>query len=749
MSFASVNITDCGQNIGKVFFRAWGRIYNNPYLTVTYRINKCATKIINSTCGVSNFDKSDRQKMTAEQQSTISQTDVVIVGAGPAGQMAAACLARMGVNVRIFDKKMDNRYIGQADGLQSRTLEVFQSMGFGDRAMKESNHMIELCFWDPKGNEVTEGITRTKRIADSIPGVSRFQQTVLHQGRVESWFQDSMRKWSKGTVKVERPAQVTSIEVDTSIAPSDVTSHPVTVIVDHLSAEKGAVEQYGSKIASGLYRQFEGDGNVLNVGLKETIKAKYVIGCDGAHSWVRKQMDNNVVMEGEQTDYIWGVLDGVPVTDFPDIRCRCAIHSHKGSIMIIPREHGLVRLYIQLEDIQRIEGGRIDRSKITPELILKSANNVFAPYKIDMDSIKWFTAYQIGQRVATAFEDSARRIFIAGDACHTHSPKAGQGMNVSMMDTFNLSWKLAHVVKGLADPVKLLPTYEGERRPVAQSLINLDYRLSRLFSAKPGESDPEEFAAVFEKSHLFTSGCTVDYMGSAIVEKDNSTHPVNVDPLYGIDKPLLNPLASRTPIGQRFLSTQVVMQSDAEAVHFGDLFVADGRWRVVFMSGDIAQNKIKMDQLHEIGGYLDSKDSFISVYTPQGAAKDSVIETKLLHSSPRTSVEWEQFPEAFKCRDERGRMDYWSIFADDMSYHHGHGKAYNTYGVDPKVGAIIIVRPDTYVAGIHSFSIEGVKEVEQFFSRFMTKLPKMPSIKRKEEQEFYGEADVGEPVLAL
>lgn len=682
--------------------------------------------------------------MTNPKDIVNSTTDVVIVGAGPAGHMAAACLARMGINVRIFDKRTGNRFIGQADGLQSRTLEIFQSMGFGDRAMKESNHMLELCFWNPK--EGSKGITRTDRIPDSLPGISRFQQTVLHQGRVESWFEDNMRKWSNGTVSVERPAQVTNIDIDRSIPETDIDSYPVTVTVEHLSAEQGEVEQFGSKVASGLYRQFDGDGNAELVGEKrEIIKAKYVIGCDGAHSWVRKQMDNNVTMEGEQTDYIWGVLDAIPITDFPDIRSRCAIHSHHGSVMIIPREHGLVRLYIQLEDIQRNEVGRIDRSKINAETIVHSANKVFAPYTLEMDSIKWFTAYQIGQRVATSFEDTSRRIFIAGDACHTHSPKAGQGMNVSMMDTFNLAWKLAHVVKGVADPTKLLGTYQEERRPIAQSLINLDYRLSRLFSGKPGEIDDQEFRTVFERSHLFTSGCTVDYCGSAIVEKDSKLYPVNVDPLSGNDSPYFTKLATNIGIGQRFENSQVVVQSDAKAVQLGDIFLADGRWRILFFSGSAQKN----ERLEQVSKYLLSDDSFIAKYTPQGSATDSVFESKLIHTTPRASIEWNDLPVAFRRRDSRQHMDYWSIYADDLSYHHGHGQAYQVYGINPDVGAIVIVRPDLYVSGVHEFSLEGVQNVTKFFANFMTASTKPSSAEAAEEPEFYGVEDVGQPVFAV
>lgn len=142
-------------------------------------------------------------------------------------------------------------------------------------------------------------------------------------------------------------------------------------------------------------------------------------------------------MEGEQTDFIWGVLDIIPITDFPDIRMRCAIHSaNSGSVMVIPRENKLVILYIQLTEVNK-DGGAVDRSTITPQVILKAAQKSMDPYTLTYDYCDWWTAYQIGQRVGDRFSAS-ERVFLAGDAVHTHSPKAGQGMSkfLSPKNTF-------------------------------------------------------------------------------------------------------------------------------------------------------------------------------------------------------------------------------------------------------------------------------------------------------------------------
>lgn len=379
--------------------------------------------------------------MTASAESKV---DVLIIGAGPAGLMMATSLARYGVHARIVDKRGTKIFNGQADGLQCRTLEIFDSLGFGHRAWREANHMLEICLWNPDEKGV---IRRSDRIPDTIPGISRFQQVVLHQGRIERFFLDTMEECSD--IRVERGVMPTAIEINESQV-EDNDAYPITVKLRHLSEEEATPQQTatsanGQAIQDGIFRSnlAKDDTDDLlaasrlneKANKEETVHAKYVLGADGAHSWTRRQI--GLTLEGESTDYIWGVLDIVPITDFPDIRMRCAIHSESsGSVMVIPRENKLVRLYIQLTTTEKVgdEAVKADRSKINPKVILESAQRIMAPYKLDYRKLDWWTAYQIGQRVGTKFSVH-ERVFLAGDAVHTHSPKAGQGMNVSMQDS--------------------------------------------------------------------------------------------------------------------------------------------------------------------------------------------------------------------------------------------------------------------------------------------------------------------------
>jgi phenol 2-monooxygenase len=310
--------------------------------------------------------------------------------------------------------------------------------------------MLEICLWNP---DKDGRLQRSNRIPDTIPGLSRFQQIVLHQGRIERFFLDSIKEHSD--IRVERGVLPTSFDFDEAKA-DDFEDYPISVTLRTLAEEESTPQQrqqhqrssdgQQTVIEDGLFRSnlvaddtedliqaAEAKGN-RNSNEVEHIKAKFLVGCDGAHSWVRRQVGFS--LEGSSTDYIWGVLGIVPITDFPDIRHRCAIHSaDAGSLMVIPRENKLVRLYIQLQatDSQK-NGSKADRSWITPEIILQSAQRIMHPYKLDYAYCDWWTAYQIGQRVSNKFSQSDR-VFLAGDAVHTHSPKAGQGMNVSMHDS--------------------------------------------------------------------------------------------------------------------------------------------------------------------------------------------------------------------------------------------------------------------------------------------------------------------------
>ena len=163
-------------------------------------------------------------------------------------------------------------------------------------------------------------------------------------------------------------------------------------------------------------------------------------------------------LAGDQAFHAWGVMDVLAVTDFPDIRTKCAIQSGSGgNILHIPREGGtLFRMYVDLGEVASDDNGAV-RNTTIDEIIAK-ANEILHPYTLDVKNVAWHSVYEVGHRLTDRFDDvlpadigtRTPRVFIAGDACHTHSAKAGQGMNVSMQDGFNLGWKLGYVRAAIA-----------------------------------------------------------------------------------------------------------------------------------------------------------------------------------------------------------------------------------------------------------------------------------------------------------
>ncbi|KAK1711785.1 phenol hydroxylase [Colletotrichum lupini] len=661
-----------------------------------------------------------------------SNIDVLIIGAGPAGLMAAAWMAHCGVNARIVDKRNTKIFCGQADGLQCRSLEIFDSLGFADRAWKEANHMIEICMWNPGNDGV---IRRSDRIPDTIVGLSRFQQIVLQQGRIERFFLENIKKHSKDAIKVERGVLPESLEIDLSKVDDDA-AYPVTVKLRTLNEEESTPPQAAnaSKIPDGLFRsnliRDDDEADLIKkaqdrAGASEIVHAKYVIGCDGARSWTRRAL--GFELDGEATDFIWGVMDIIPITDFPDIRMRCAIHSaENGSLMVIPRENKLVRLYIQLKEVAPDASGRADRSKITPELIFGAAQKILSPYKIEYEYCDWWTAYQIGQRVGTEY-DAHGRVFLAGDAVHTHSPKAGQGMNVSMQDTYNLGWKVALAAKGIAKR-DILNTYQSERRRVAQDLIEFDHRFSRLFSGRPAKDVLDEegvsmevFKDAFLKGNLFASGLSVDYGASNLVVKagdslkqgDGSKVLKSVASISEEDFKKKQALATGLPVGMRFNSFKVLNQACARPWHFQEILKADGRFRVVLFAGNILDpsQKARVDNFCVA---LDAPNNFLRKVTPAKAPIDSVIEVLTIHSAKRTDTELlRDFPDILHPFNSHTGWDYNKVYVDDESYHEGFGDAYKNYGVDKQRGCVVVVRPDQYVAWIGE--LEDFDDLQKYF----------------------------------
>lgn len=589
------------------------------------------------------------------------QVDVAIVGCGPAGLTLAAQLSAFPeISVRIFERKAGPLEFGQADGIACRSVEMFQAFGFAEKVLKESYWVNEVAFWRP--GPAGEPLVRTSRILDVEEDLSEMPHVILSQARVHEFYLDIMAK------------------------------SPRRLTPDYGCEVAGVVET-GDALYPNALQLRRDNGETFEV------KAKYIVGCDGARSTIRKHMGHQ--LKGEASRQLWGVMDVLAVTDFPDIRLKAAIQSAEaGSILIIPREGGyMLRMYIELDELHGDE--RASDRNLTSDILISKAQAILAPYNFDVREVAWWSAYEIGQRVCDAFDDVADEdrasqipsLFIAGDACHTHSPKAGQGMNVSMADTFNLGWKLAAVLKGEAQP-SLLHSYSAERRAKAKELIDFDKDMARLFSAKPKTpAEAERFQQYFKTHARYTAGVETRYDASTII--GDSVH---------------QDLAKGQIVGKRFHSAQVMRFADAKKVELGHAFTADGRWRLVsFAAKDHASN----DALYQ---YLaQDAASPLRLYTPAGQDLDSVIDYRAVYQTHHQELEMAQVP-AF-LRPQKGRyglIDYEKVFTAPVT---GQRDIYDMRGIDREKGALLIIRPDQFVAAV--LPLEDRAKLEAFFAGFM------------------------------
>ncbi|KAJ5297319.1 hypothetical protein N7508_007568 [Penicillium antarcticum] len=573
---------------------------------------------------------------------------------GSAGLCAATWLARYGVRCKVLERRDGPMKMGQADGVQCRTVEIFESFGIGEELLREAYHVLEVNFWADNGAGV---IKRTGRTADTQPGLSHQPHVILNQARINGLLIELMHQYNNQ--QIDYGYNVTDVEVNSALV-ADHDAHPIKV-----TAEKN--------------------------GKTETFAAKYALGCDGAHSVVRKALGYKMI--GDSSDAVWGVMDMVPRTDFPDIRKKSTIRSQAGNILIIPREgesNNLTRFYIEL-------AAGTNPKEVTLENLQAQAQSIFHPYKVEFVETVWWSAYAIGQRHADFFHKD-NRVFLAGDACHTHSPKAGQGMNVSLQDGYNIGWKLGEILTGLATP-SLLETYVLERQKVAIDLINFDRYFSKIFSSGAATS-PAEFQEGFVKSGRYTAGLTAKYEVSPITSALESAK-----------------LASNVVVGMRLPSAQVVRFCDSQPMQLMKCLKSDGRWRIMAFVGDLGVSE-NQSKLSKLGDYLCSEEGPIHTFTPKSQNIDSLIETVVIGHGKRHEIELEQIPECFYPLSGKNQTrDLHKIYYDDESYNQGHGHAYEFLGIDPTQGAIIIVRPDQYVSAV--MRPADYIEIGKFFAGFL------------------------------
>ncbi|MFD9406391.1 FAD-dependent monooxygenase [Streptomyces sp. NPDC059989] len=376
-------------------------------------------------------------------------TDVLVVGAGPVGLTAAAELRRRGVSCRIVDRLPARLPFAKAVGIQPRTLEVWDRMGLVRAALDAAVPM--------RGQLTYVNGAEQPRIDLVLPPEVPYGFAALPQYETERILAEFLARF--GT-EVERGTELVTFAQD----------------------------------AEGV------TGRVRTPsGAEEEVRTRFLVGCDGAHSIVRKGLGLGFEGGAFPEEYMladvrvdWDLPHGYGVRSMHrdasgavDDILVCIPLPGPGRYrmsMMVPPELSTARQ--AQEDPDGIEHGlQTSRAPELPDI--QTVLDRLSPRPTTVSDIRWASVFRISHRIVDRYGDG--RVFVAGDAAHIHPPTGAQGMNTGIQDAWNLAWKLALAVEGVAHPA-LLDSYDAERRPIGEEVVSRTVR----HAAQGVQADPDD-----------------------------------------------------------------------------------------------------------------------------------------------------------------------------------------------------------------------------------------------------------------
>jgi phenol 2-monooxygenase len=533
-----------------------------------------------------------------------------------------------------YPKSAQDQY-GRAITLFPRSSEMLDQLGLAESLAQQCFACRETVNYNKDGVEVPG---RGWSFMENMKDTKWDFALVLRQKYQEEIFRQALRRHG---VELESPLALVDIEVLEDVGPS------------------------GYKVIATI------ENNVTKT--KSIVKCKYLVGADGGRSSVRNIM--KIPFDGSTTEDKWVRVDGVIETDLPKPRTYCAIESPThGNVLWAALDHGATRIGFAFT---------AERQKAYPtfdeEAAVKEAIASVKPFNLSFKQVDWWTIYAVGQRIARSFlvKDC---VFLAGDACHTHSSGAAQGMNTGMHDAVNLGWKLSLVLQGLAKP-DLLHTYEAERLPNVQRLINYDKDISRLMTMQLPENwkgdpqaDPNEIlGVVMAEAATFSSGLGIFYEPDSVLNIARSSTHSSIQP------------------GQRAPDVSLQKPATFESTRLQTETPNIARFYVVLFAGNVASTKASLAALsksvEDMPWLFNSGTiSWISIFS--GAGGPSAYETL-------------------------GGMPFGKVFYDEDH------SAHKRYGIDVEEGMVFVLRPDGWVGTVSELGSGAADALDKYFKKFL------------------------------
>jgi len=388
--------------------------------------------------------------LSSQTPQVSSAPEVLIVGAGPTGLTLACELARRGVSFRLVEAAPGPQPGSRGKGIQPRTLEVFDDLGVVDRVIAHGRMAMPIHTTAPDG-QVTVSVDDT---FDGRPDIPYPTTLITPEWRIEE------------TLRLRL-------------------------------AELGGAVEFGTALDSFKQSDEGVSAVVLRDGGTETITSRWLVGCDGGHSVVRKQA--GIAFEGETRDEVRMIVADVEVDGLD-----------RDTWQIWRHEEGMASL-CPLPSTDAFQYQASIAPTQDPELGLANMQAILdrrsGRADIRLREPEWSSLWRANIRLVDRYREG--RVFLAGDAAHIHSPAGGQGMNTGIQDAHNLGWKLAAVTKG-GSPA-LLDSYEAERRPVAVGVLALS-------NARLKESLEQN--GIFIRRDATTMQLSIGYRGSVLACDD-------------------------------------------------------------------------------------------------------------------------------------------------------------------------------------------------------------------------------------
>ncbi|GJJ72075.1 phenol 2-monooxygenase (NADPH) [Entomortierella parvispora] len=630
-----------------------------------------------------------------------SQIPVLISGAGPVGLFAAIVLSKLNIPCRIIERDATVSPLSKALSIHARTLEILDQVDMIDSFLQQGHPISNFNVYFNGVLSVFPGL---------VNSISHYNYALfLEQIKTTSILTEKLRALG---VQVDRGWEL----MDTKVIVEDGNEIVETTLRRALDGSNRRATE--STVLGTVELEEDQAGKKYET---EVVRSLYLIAADGGKSVVRHKL--NIGFPGQTLSNNVLLFDGKVETDLDLTNITVINGGNNQTMNVFPLSNGAVRIMV--------DASHLDPSQeLTRETFEKVAQEAAAPAKFWVKEVNWLTFYRVNERRAERYSHK-NKIFIAGDAAHVHSPAGGQGMNLGLQDVYNLTWKIALVHQGMAEP-KILDTYGEERGPVADDVIKMS---SNMFAVGFSQNLARR---ILRKTIVTFASVLIRFISvpAGRVSMLTIRYPENL-----INQPHKSQPAPKEEwqVGQRAhdggsLLRVLTQGAHSDATRLHQLITGPGTFHILVFTSDMLRSTASSRSLVDKNGIaltnesrlIKDMDSSLQSWRSQWgydpATERSLFQAHILAALPET-VGGTDFDDPTKVvadalanRDQGEGRVYW----DQTKIVH------ERYGVPVKdgAGAIIVIRPDSHIG----FRVQGAgqpawQDVDTYFHSILCSRP--------------------------